>query len=75
MEEIWMDVPGFEDSHQVSNFGRIRTKDRYFKCKHGSVTFKKGKILKPVVCKNGYLEAQFTVNKVRKVFVKLLLFN
>lgn len=69
MEEIWKDVPGFEDSHQVSNLGRIRAKDRYIKCKHGSVSLKKGKILKPVVCKNGYLEAQFTVNNVRKVFL------
>ena len=27
-DEIWKDVPDFEDHYQVSNFGRVRSKDR-----------------------------------------------
>lgn len=25
--EIWKDIPGYEDIYQASNFGRIRTAD------------------------------------------------
>ena len=28
MNEIWKDVIGFEDCYQVSNMGRVRSKDR-----------------------------------------------
>ena len=27
--EIWKDVKGYEDSYQVSNFGRVKAKERY----------------------------------------------
>ena len=28
MEEIWKDIPGYENYYQASNLGRIRSKDR-----------------------------------------------
>lgn len=28
MEEIWRDIENFEDSYQISNFGRIKSKER-----------------------------------------------
>ena len=29
MEEIWRDIEGYENIYQVSNYGRIRSLDRY----------------------------------------------
>ena len=29
MQEIWKDVKGFEDKYQVSNLGRVKSKERY----------------------------------------------
>ena len=29
MEEIWKDIPGYENFYQASNLGKIRSKDRY----------------------------------------------
>ena len=50
MEEIWKDVVGLEDRYQVSNFGRVRSKERFFKDKRDRNRHVKEKILKPV-CK------------------------
>lgn len=30
MQEIWKDVKGYEDKYQVSNLGRVKSKERYF---------------------------------------------
>ena len=32
--EIWKDIPGFEGSYQVSNFGNVRSLDRVVQRKH-----------------------------------------
>lgn len=32
MEETWKNVTGFENFYQVSNIGRVRSKDREYKC-------------------------------------------
>jgi uncharacterized protein YktA (UPF0223 family) len=49
--EKWRDVVGFEGAYQVSNFGRVRSVDRYITSKHSSGTeysrFYRGKILTP----------------------------
>lgn len=45
MEKIWKDIPGYEDSYQVSNLGRVRSKDRVIK-RNGAYDLPlKGKIL------------------------------
>lgn len=67
--EIWKDIVGFESSHQISNMGRIRTKDRYAKVCGNGKRLVKGRILKPVRCKNGYLEAQLNFQGKRTVFL------
>lgn len=69
MIEIWKDVEDYEDSYQISNLGRIRSKDRYRKVCGGSQRFIKGKIIKPTKCRNGYLEASFARNQERRVFL------
>lgn len=51
MEEIWKDIEGYEGKYQVSNLGRVRSLDR----KIGNY-FRQGKVLKPCVTRNGYLQ-------------------
>lgn len=67
--EIWKDIIGYEESHQVSNMGRVRTKDRYANVGGGGRRRVSGKVIKPAVCTNGYLEAHLSVNGERKVFL------
>lgn len=50
MEEIWKDIPGFENAYQASNLGRIRSLDRIDK----KGCFRKGKILAQYRPKNRY---------------------
>lgn len=49
--EIWKDINGFENLYQVSNMGRVRSKDHTVNCvsRNGSshTRIVKGKILKP----------------------------
>ncbi len=45
MEEIWKDIVGFEKKYQVSNTGKVRSKDYEISYRHGK-RIKKGKELK-----------------------------
>lgn len=45
MEEVWKDIPGFEESYQVSNLGRVRSKPRIIKRKNYSDLNLHGKII------------------------------
>ena len=57
-QEIWKDIDSLEGYYQVSNYGRIRSLDRYTKHSEGHLRLSKGKILKPRINhkRNGYLE-------------------
>jgi hypothetical protein len=44
--EKWKDIQGFEGFYQISNFGRIRSVDRFVKSRHGQRVVK-GKVLSP----------------------------
>lgn len=52
--EIWKDIPDFEDAYEVSSAGRVRSKDRYIVAKDGSVRYVKPKILTPTSVNSGY---------------------
>ena len=69
MTEIWKDIPGFEDSYQVSNYGNLRGKDRYRKVCGGSYRLVKGKQIAPVKCTNGYYEAQLSRNQKKTILM------
>lgn len=56
MEEVWKPVIGFEGFYEASNLGRVRSLDREVDSKAGSVRIIKGKVLKPVMHRNGYLQ-------------------
>ena len=66
-EEIWEDIVGYETKYQVSNFGRVRSLDRYPLFKDGRKRLLKGKVLKPVKDHNGRLYVKLSNNEnVRK---------
>lgn len=65
--EQWKDIKDFEEFYQISTYGRIKSKDRYIKTCGNGVRFAKSKIIKPVICTNGYHEIHLRVNGKRTV--------
>jgi len=59
--EIWKDVVNYEDSYQVSNLGRVRTKDRWVNT-GTSKRFLKSQILKGDVNRYGYINYRLWKN-------------
>lgn len=59
MEEVWMDIPGFEGCYQASNKGRIRSLDRVVKHNYGGTATKKGRVLTP---RHNRAQVTFIVN-------------
>jgi hypothetical protein len=66
-EEIWKDVPGYEDMYEASTYGRVRSLDRVVlkKGNKGSMYYYtiKGRILKQKLTKQGYFEVAFSNGK------------
>lgn len=60
MEEIWIDIEGFEGLYQVSNLGRVRSLDRL----DGANRRLTGKILKGGKHNGGYLRVTLCKNSV-----------
>ena len=54
-QEKWREVPGYEKMYEVSNFGRVRSLDRFVPGKHENLAKIKGKVLTPIKNKGGYL--------------------
>lgn len=60
-QEVWKQYPDY-DFIEVSNLGRVRTKDRYVPSKNGSKRLVKGRILKPWINNRGYMSVHFRAN-------------
>lgn len=58
MKEIWKTINGFKNYYEISNFGRVRSLDRYVTRNDGVVQFRKGKLKAQTLNKDGY----YTVN-------------
>ena len=61
-EEIWKDIPGWENYYQVSTLGRIRSLNRTVLYIDGRVFNYTGKILSPRPNPKGYLSCVLTKN-------------
>ena len=51
MAEVWKDIPGYEGKYQASDYGRIRSVDRYVRCAHDAHRLMRGRVLKPAASK------------------------
>lgn len=69
MEEVWKAITETDGLYEISNLGNIRSIDRYAKVCGGGKRFVKGKIYKPTICTNGYLELHASMYGKRKVFL------
>ena len=58
MQEIWKDIDEYIGYYQVSNLGRVKSLDRIT----SEGRFRKGKILKPTICANGYYVVELCKN-------------
>lgn len=61
--EIWKDIKGYEGYYQVSNFGNVRSLDRF-----DGVHDRKGTKIKPNLKQNGYLQVGLRKHNKRKWF-------
>lgn len=67
MNEFWRQVVGYEGLYEVSNFGKVRSLDRYVKHPRGDLRLK-GRILKQQIDHNGYLFVSLSKNGKVKMF-------
>lgn len=69
MEEIWKDIKDYEKLYQISNLGRIRSKERTInhKTTYGGKYHVKSKILKPKIDK-GYYRIGLLKNGIKKFY-------
>lgn len=65
MEEIWKDIPNYIGFYQVSNFGNVKSLDRFVK-RSPSGYNKKGIMLKLHINNNGYAIIDLKINKTRR---------
>ena len=73
--EIWKNIENYEENYEVSNYGRIRSKDRIIKTKikNNNTRLIKGKVLKLNQKRNGYLAVDLSKNgKVKTILVHRL---
>ena len=64
LNEIWKPIKGFEGLYEVSNLGRIKSKDKWHDKKHHYFE----KVLKPQANSKGYQRIGLSKNKVVKQF-------
>jgi hypothetical protein len=68
--EIWVDVKNFEDSYQVSNLGRVKSKGKLILKSNGRImTFPERIISQSTHYKNNYNSVHFTKNEIKKRFL------
>lgn len=66
MEEVWMDIEGFEGFYQVSNMGQVKSIPRIIKRDYRGNAKRNGKLLKQSKTRKGYLRITMQCNGVKK---------
>ena len=61
IQEIFKKVKGYEGVYQISNFGRVKSLERYVKHPSGSYKIIKERILKSSPGSNGYLKVDLSL--------------
>lgn len=74
MSEVWKVIKGYEDYYEVSDAGKIRSKDRLVKYDDKKGYFKKGRTLKAINLGKGYEGVQLCIpgEKSKKFYVHRL---
>lgn len=70
--EIWKDIPGYEGYYQVSDLGRVRSLDMNVRCRGNKLALRKGKVLKLITNRYGYLYVNL-FNKNKKTVHRLVM--
>lgn len=65
--EIWKDVPGYEGYYQVSDFGNVRSLDRFVHHLDGNTRFQSGRVLKPFD-RAGYQSCALSINAIKRSY-------
>ena len=68
MNEVWKDIPNYENLYQVSNLGRVKSLKKEKKRKNNCKQTFQEKILSQGLGENGYLTVQLFKNKIGKTF-------
>lgn len=58
MEEIWKDVKGYEESYEISNTGKLRSKDRAILKSNGVIQYRNGILISLNLNSDGYLQGK-----------------
>lgn len=66
MIEEWKTIVETEGKYEISNFGNLRSVDRYARVCGEGKRLVKGQTIIPAKCSNGYLELQASIGKHRK---------
>ena len=64
--EVWKDIQGYEGFYQVSNFGEVKSLDRYLFTNNGKKRKFIGKQLKKDKSNCGYFRVQLWKNQIKK---------
>jgi hypothetical protein len=67
-EEIWKDIPGYAGHYQVSDFGNVRSLDKFVRRRDKTTSFRKGRILKLAPNSRGYLVCSLSTNGTHRVY-------
>lgn len=70
MIEFWLPVRGYENLYEVSNFGNVRSLDRFVSAKQNGKRLQKGVMLRPGKDSRGYL--QVCLNKESRPEMRLV---
>lgn len=66
-KEKWKSIVGYEGLYEISNYGNVRSLDRFVACCYGSKQFIRGKIISPQPNQHGYLMVSLNKESQRNV--------
>lgn len=67
--EEWKDIDGYEGFYQISNYGRVKSLERFIKRKNKGTICVEEKILKPNYARKGYQQVALCKYGTRKMYL------